>query len=422
MIQCGGAQVGDERAKVGDPVLEVVDRLTGCFFEHLQPTSASSDCQAEAHRGETLQGFVMELTGPAPALGFRRREALALQLGCRRMGGRDCGGGAGRERLQQSLILSRERRSVMQPVQSDEHTMGLVVKHERDDQTGLSTVSPSTVLPVRASAVQIALQALSGACSQRRAGDRVNQRSPLADQTIGVLAGCGRDDQLVSVDELDQQRPCRDERPSALGKQREDHLEVGRAGNDAGDLRGRLERRDRPRQRVAARCGVARSSRSASMRPYGGRSVRRRNGTGSRISSPSMPLPCVAAGVLGELDLEVVIDRLLESARELTGAQYAALGVLDASRTELQPPSRSDRRRRVKPTRGACACGALFPDALRRRLVQLAFGCERTGAARCWSARTCSPRAQRPPVAPAHAGEAGATFAETSVVAERPCS
>ena len=44
----------------------------------------------------------------------------------------------------------------------------------------------------------------------------------------------------------------------------------------------------------------------------------------------------VAASVLGELDLEVVIDRLLESARELTGAQYAALGVLDASRTELE--------------------------------------------------------------------------------------
>ena len=40
----------------------------------------------------------------------------------------------------------------------------------------------------------------------------------------------------------------------------------------------------------------------------------------------------VAGSVLGELDLEVVVDRLLESARELTGAQYAALGVLDASR------------------------------------------------------------------------------------------
>ncbi len=43
----------------------------------------------------------------------------------------------------------------------------------------------------------------------------------------------------------------------------------------------------------------------------------------------------VAGGVLGELDLDVVVDRVLQSARELTGARYAALGVLDASRTEL---------------------------------------------------------------------------------------
>ena len=44
----------------------------------------------------------------------------------------------------------------------------------------------------------------------------------------------------------------------------------------------------------------------------------------------------VAASVLGELDLELVVDRLLQSARELTGAQYAALGVLNAPRTELE--------------------------------------------------------------------------------------
>jgi signal transduction histidine kinase len=44
----------------------------------------------------------------------------------------------------------------------------------------------------------------------------------------------------------------------------------------------------------------------------------------------------VAASVLGELDLEIVIDRVLNAARELTGAQYTALGVLNASRTELE--------------------------------------------------------------------------------------
>lgn len=43
----------------------------------------------------------------------------------------------------------------------------------------------------------------------------------------------------------------------------------------------------------------------------------------------------VARGVLAELDLDVVLDRVLESARDLTGARYAALGVLDDSRTEL---------------------------------------------------------------------------------------
>lgn len=43
----------------------------------------------------------------------------------------------------------------------------------------------------------------------------------------------------------------------------------------------------------------------------------------------------VARSVLERLDIEVVLERLLESARDLTGAQYAALGVLDESRTGL---------------------------------------------------------------------------------------
>jgi two-component system, NarL family, sensor histidine kinase DevS len=43
----------------------------------------------------------------------------------------------------------------------------------------------------------------------------------------------------------------------------------------------------------------------------------------------------VARSVLSELDLDVVLDRVLQAAQELTGARYAALGVLDDSRTEL---------------------------------------------------------------------------------------
>lgn len=43
----------------------------------------------------------------------------------------------------------------------------------------------------------------------------------------------------------------------------------------------------------------------------------------------------VARGVLSELDLDEVLDRVLQSAQELTEARYAALGVLNESRTEL---------------------------------------------------------------------------------------
>jgi signal transduction histidine kinase len=40
-------------------------------------------------------------------------------------------------------------------------------------------------------------------------------------------------------------------------------------------------------------------------------------------------------GLLSELDLETILDRLLETAAELTGARYAALGILDDDRREL---------------------------------------------------------------------------------------
>jgi signal transduction histidine kinase len=40
--------------------------------------------------------------------------------------------------------------------------------------------------------------------------------------------------------------------------------------------------------------------------------------------------------LVSELDLETLLDRLLETAREVTGARYAALGVLDPERRELE--------------------------------------------------------------------------------------
>jgi signal transduction histidine kinase len=44
----------------------------------------------------------------------------------------------------------------------------------------------------------------------------------------------------------------------------------------------------------------------------------------------------VGRALVSEFDLEAVLERVLEAARELTGARYAALGVLDQSREQLE--------------------------------------------------------------------------------------
>jgi signal transduction histidine kinase len=47
-------------------------------------------------------------------------------------------------------------------------------------------------------------------------------------------------------------------------------------------------------------------------------------------------LLAVGRSLVSELDLEVVLNRVLEAARDLTGARYAALGILDERREELE--------------------------------------------------------------------------------------
>jgi two-component system, NarL family, sensor histidine kinase DevS len=54
------------------------------------------------------------------------------------------------------------------------------------------------------------------------------------------------------------------------------------------------------------------------------------------MEASSQSVITVARSVLEQLDLEVVLERVLAAAVELTGAQYAALGVLDDSRSQLE--------------------------------------------------------------------------------------
>jgi signal transduction histidine kinase len=53
------------------------------------------------------------------------------------------------------------------------------------------------------------------------------------------------------------------------------------------------------------------------------------------MDTPTRGVLTVARSVLEKLDLEVVLERVLASAREMTAARYAALGVLDDSRSGL---------------------------------------------------------------------------------------
>src|SRR5436190_6618287 len=81
----------------------------------------------------------------------------------------------------------------------------------------------------------------------------------------------------------------------------------------------------------------------------------------------------VGRGLVTELDLESVLERLLEVACELTGARYAALGVLDQSRQELERfltrgLDDSTRRGIGDPPRGHGVLGTLIRDPRPLRL------------------------------------------------------
>jgi signal transduction histidine kinase len=84
----------------------------------------------------------------------------------------------------------------------------------------------------------------------------------------------------------------------------------------------------------------------------------------------------VARSVLSELDLEVVLDRVLNAAKDLTDARYAALGVLNESRTELARfltvGMDDDTRREIGDLpRGRGVLGELINDPAALRLARV---------------------------------------------------
>ena len=84
----------------------------------------------------------------------------------------------------------------------------------------------------------------------------------------------------------------------------------------------------------------------------------------------------VARAVLEDLDLDTVLEHVLEAARTVTGAQYAALGVLDGSRHELARfltvgISDDERRRIGDLPRGRGVLGELIRNPVPLRLTDI---------------------------------------------------
>jgi signal transduction histidine kinase len=84
----------------------------------------------------------------------------------------------------------------------------------------------------------------------------------------------------------------------------------------------------------------------------------------------------VGSSLLAELDLEAVLRSVVEASRELTGAEYAALGVLDAGRSELERfiylGVDEETRREIGPLpRGRGVLGELIRDPRPLRLADV---------------------------------------------------
>ena len=72
----------------------------------------------------------------------------------------------------------------------------------------------------------------------------------------------------------------------------------------------------------------------------------------------------VGRSLVTELDPERVLDRMLETAREITGARYAALGILNERRTELERFLTAGVDERHTARSAICRAGAACSGAL----------------------------------------------------------
>ena len=237
-----------------------------------------SSCSSRAQRPRSLRG------GRCAALALRAQTDWAVPTAA----------AAGREGLEQPDVGGREARTVLSrstaisaPYARPRNTSGT------NTRLGLDAERPEAVL-LEAHPVELVLQPLGakGAPSRSRPPRIVRRR-----RRCPAAARRRRRPPPARSPGTHDQHPGRDERPAALGHQREDRVEVGLARERARDLRRRVQRADRPLQvarRVSTRCSGAR-----------GRWPRRRTRPARLAASSSASENSSPAGLVGQVQVAV---------------------------------------------------------------------------------------------------------------------
>jgi len=136
LVQRRRAHVRDEAAHRLDACVDVLDRL-GDGGRQILGLHARERSETQLHRGELLQAVVVQLARPAPPLELGGLDAAFEGLRLHRLGGRDRGRRAGRERLHEPLVLGAELRASGDAVERRHHPHRLIPEHERHEQAGL---------------------------------------------------------------------------------------------------------------------------------------------------------------------------------------------------------------------------------------------------------------------------------------------
>jgi hypothetical protein len=214
----------------------VAGRLVHRGAHRLRVVEPGGAGQQHLEPAERLEGLVVQLAGPPPSLRLGRLDRLAQAVGLDRLGGRDRGGRAGREGLEQLLVVAGERHVAGQPVERDQRAerRAAVGQRHHEGRLGVADAEPAQGDPEAPLGVGQPARARAGQHpGQRRVGH--GQRQVLRH---GEAAGAGSRAQRVALDEQDEHVTRLDERAAALDDELEHAVELGLAPHRARD-RGR---------------------------------------------------------------------------------------------------------------------------------------------------------------------------------------